>query len=108
MPTINLTVQSTGQHKFRLGVNYEDSKQYFKKRGRSVTVNLGIKIADVVNTKTTCGPPLMKGFDLYSSEIDKWIKNHSFHLYPWREPTKLQFKFSVPNGLIKLDFIKKL
>lgn len=102
MPKIILTVQSTWNDSYRLGISNDDSKQYFVQRKKSVTVKIGnIKI----NTHTTCGPPLPKGFDLYAQELNSWILQNNFHVYPKGHPTKLEFDLSRNEDIILLNFI---
>ena len=98
---ILLTVQSFGNHTYRLGINSEDSLKYFKCRG--VKVVLWLSKTNKVEVKTSCGPPCdsdgiqidgyKKGYDLYHKEIDKWIKSKGFHKYPLRKPTKISFSY---------------
>lgn len=100
-----LTVQSTGNGKFRLGINYEDSQTIFQnERGTSVELLIGnIELS----LKTTCGPPLKKGFDLYSLELHYWIIQNNFHIYHRGNPTKLEFVHDRSNGKHRLTFISK-
>ena len=103
MPKIILTVQSTGNDSYRLGIGNDDSKQYFVHRKKLVTIQIG----DItINTHTTCGPPLPKGFDLYSQELNSWILQNNFHVYPKGHPTKLEFDLSRDENRVILNFIK--
>ena len=89
-----LTVQSTGNKdnkNWRLGVSYVDSCMYFKKRGLLVKIILNEIIVEV---KTSCGPPLKKGFDFNGKVISEWITKNKYNIYPARKPTKLIFEFS--------------
>lgn len=105
MKEIILTVQPSGAKKnnlWRLGVPYKDSLDIFKERGVEVIVVLGKFEA---KSKTTCGPPLKKGFDFNSKIINSWIIERGFQQYPARKPTKLLFKYN--ETLKTLTFIKK-
>ena len=106
-----LTVQSCGNGKYRLAINAQDSKNIFKTRGFKVKLILVEK--SVVETKTTCGPPVLlilgkkykKGFDLYHRDIDKWIKLNRFHCYEKGKPTKLEFQRIKSNSKITLQYL---
>jgi len=110
---IKLTVQSCGKDRFRLGINSDDSLNYFKCRGIKVIVLLSK--TKKVEVKTTCGSPcddngiqikgFKKGYDLYHEEIDNWIKLKGFHDYPLRKPTKIHFSYTKrSNGDIVLVY----
>lgn len=83
---IKLTIQDAGKGKFRFGVSVPDSKLHFLIRGRNVKINLSKDC--VVFTKTLCGVKSFlepdedyllkrkKGYDIYSTCIDAWIKNN--------------------------------
>jgi len=105
MKKIILTVQSTGKKKFRLGINLSDSKNYFVTRKTIVILKLSKDL--IIETKTTCGPPLNKGFDLYHADLDKWIKDNDFISKVYGKPIKLEFSFEKINGVIELTFLKK-
>jgi hypothetical protein len=96
-----LTVQPTGNGKFRLSMGLQDSFQ-FQYRGRQVLIVLNDR---QITTKTTCGPPLDKGFDLYHTEINDWIIQNRYQLYPFRNPTKIEFGIQVNQVQIILTFI---
>lgn len=105
MAILILTVQSTGNNSYRLGINLHDSKKYFEKRRRKVSLIIeGV----IIDTLTTCGPPLKKGFDLYSQKISQWIVDKSFNIYPSGKPTKLEFELRGDNNTLTLIFIGKL
>lgn len=87
-----LTVQSFGNKSYRLGISLLDSKSIFLSE-RHISVRLKIQ-KQIIETKTTCGPPLSKGFDLYSAEISKWIIYNNFHKYKKGKPTKLNFFYA--------------
>lgn len=87
-----LTVQRSGNKSYRLGISLSDSKSIFLSQ-RHISVRLKIQ-THIIETKTTCGPPLPKGFDLYSSELSKWIIHNKFHKYPKGKPTKLNFFYA--------------
>lgn len=103
---IILTVQPIGSGKFRLGIPYYDSKNVFKNRG--IILELVLSQTITVLSKTTCGPPLKKGFDIYSREISDWIIYNNFHNYQKRKPTKLRFEFDDINNIKILKFTEKI
>lgn len=86
-----LTVQSTGNGSYRLGISLQDSHAVFKGK-RGAVVRLLIE-DQTIETKTTCGPPLNKGFDLYSQSISQWIVNRNFNNYTRGKPKKLKFEY---------------
>lgn len=95
-----LKVQSNGKPKrYRLGVNVQYSKMYFKKRRVKVILFLSDGIR--VETKTTCGNSNFskkiddrrkKGYDLYDKEINQWILDNNYHIYTKGYPTRLKFE----------------
>ena len=92
--------------KYRLGVSLHDSLEIFKVR--KIKVVLILEELQVI-TKTVCGPPLQKGFDLYHKEIDVWIKSNGFCNYDKGKPTKLSFKIiENTDTQITLKFINKI
>lgn len=97
-----LTVQSTGNQKFRLGISLKDSKEIFKKRG--VCVNILMPELNIY-TKTTCGPPLNKGFDLYKDKLSKWIIENGYNFYEKGNPTRLNFDYKQTDGVHTLKFL---
>lgn len=99
---MKLTVQPTGYKTFRLGINYFDSIKTFKSE-RGAFVSLIIS-DEVFNLQTTCGPPLKKGFDLYSKELSNWIIANNLHDYPPRKPTKLRFQYNQVEGKHTLTY----
>ena len=103
---IILTVQPIGNGKFRLGISYNDSQNIFNKR--EVILELVLSQTIIVLSKTTCGPPLKKGFDIYSKEISDWIIYNHFHNYQKRKPTKLRFEFDDINNIKILKFTEKI
>ena len=106
MQLITLTVQSTGNKKYRLGISKSDSKSIFdNKRHYSTTISFDGKI---VHAKTTCGFPNKKGFDLYNKIISDWIYDNKFHNYKPYKPTKLEFYWEKKQNKIYLDFCKKV
>lgn len=107
---IILTVQSCGKitkKKYRLGIGYNDSRLIFKKRKLKVMLEIE---KEIIETSTTCGHPLKKGFDLYHFILDRWIKDNSFSDYIKGSPTKLIFQIVeiVEDTIVKLKFKKKL
>ena len=113
METIILTVQACEKVtekckvKYRLGISRSDSLNIFKVRG--IKVILIIEGVEIV-TKTLCGPPLKKGFDLYHTTLDQWIKDKKFCDYMKGKPTKLSFQIlenNIEGTYIKLKFITK-
>ena len=83
MKKITLSVHNGGNGKYRFYVNSIDSRLIFKNRKQKVEINIGGKKFE---THTTCGPKdwnnlkvgSKKGYDLYSSEISKWIIEKGF------------------------------
>jgi hypothetical protein len=113
MPLITLTVQPTSGEKkpiglktYRLGISLEDSLELFKEGG--IKVNVKLANNNNVPTKTTCGPPLKKGFDLYHANINTWITAKGFQNYKPHHPTKLEFNYAIIIGVIVLTFVRKL
>jgi hypothetical protein len=105
MPNLTLTVQPTGaNNRYRLGVRLADSRDYFHERGVPVTLILN---GQNIHTRTTCGHPLPKGFDLYNLLLHHWILEHGYNIYPFRHPTQLLFDFNVVNGVRTLTFIEE-
>lgn len=92
--------------KYRLGVSLYDSIEIFKVR--KIKVVLILEELEVI-TKTVCGPPLQKGFDLYHKDLDAWIKKKEFCNYEKGKPTKLIFQILEiqNNEYIKLKYILK-
>jgi len=105
MPKVILTIQSTGSNSYRLGIGSDDSKHYFVHRNKPVALIIGEM---TIETHTTCGPPLPKGFDLYSKELNAWIMQNKFHIYPKGKPTKLEFDLSRKDNTIELMYNKKI
>lgn len=98
-----LTVQSTGKKNFRLGISFYDSLKTFNS-DRGISVRLIIS-GLILNLRTNCGPPLNKGFDLYSKELSDWIVANNYNDYSYRNPTKLNFKYARFRGVHTLTFI---
>jgi len=106
---IILTVQPTNGG-FRLGINSNDSKSVFDGQ-RDLPITLVInknKEQKAIKTKTTCGPPNKKGFDLGGDEINSWIIQNGFDKYVPYSPTKLSFILKRKNDENTLIFIKKV
>jgi hypothetical protein len=78
--TITLSFHSSGNGKYRFGINLRESYEHFGCRGRNVVINDGniILFAQTTcsqhkyNIETNCLKP-QKGFDLYSREISEYI-----------------------------------
>ena len=98
-----LTVQSTGRGTYRLGISLYDSRNDFNGI-RGANVNLIIK-GQNYNLRTTCGPPLNKGFDLYSRALSDWITNNGHDIYVNRNPTKLNFDYALNGKTHVLTFL---
>jgi len=99
-----LTVQSTGrQGSYRLGITLDDSENIFKERHVKVQLILG---KEIIETQTTCGPPLKKGFDLYHFQLNNWIVKNNFHKYPSRKPSKLRFNLKKSKDHFILTYIQ--
>lgn len=92
--------------KYRLGISFQDSIEIFKVR--KLRVILIFEDIEIV-TKTTCGPPLKKGFDLYHQDLDAWIKKNNYCNYAKGKPTKLLFQIleNIQGEYIKLKFIER-
>ncbi len=79
--TITLSFHSSGNGKYRFGINLRESYEHFGCRGRNVVINDGNII---LFAQTTCGQHKydseanclkpQKGFDLYSQEISEYIQ----------------------------------
>lgn len=112
MEQIKLAVQSCEKvtekckGKYRLGISISDSISIFKVRRLKVFLILD---DNVIETKTICGPPLKKGFDLYHKDLDIWIKKNKFCNYEKGKPTKLIFEIleNSQGTHIKIKFVKK-
>lgn len=112
MANIILTVQPSEKVtekckvKYRLGVSYPDSVNIFKVR--KLKVIFIFENIEIV-TRTTCGPPLKKGFDLSHNDLDAWIKKNKFCDYEKGKPKKLVFQIIEiqNNEYIKLKYILK-
>ena len=107
---ILLTVQSSGNDKFRYGINISDSKSIFKKRYKKVDIILPNIVP--IKTKTTCGPSdrstkFVKGYDLYDAEINNWIRSNDFHIFSARKPTKLNYEYITKADKIVLNFVSE-
>lgn len=110
---IILTVQPCGkvvekcEGKYRLGVNSNDSTSIFKMRHFKIYIEID---GEVIETKTTCGPPNKKGFDIYNIKLNNWIKDQSFCNYERGKPTKLSFQIIelIENKHIKIKFNSKI
>mgnify|MGYP003582738674 CR=1 FL=1 len=92
--------------KYRLGISFQDSIEIFKVR--KLRVILIFEDIEII-TKTICGPPLKKGFDLYHKDLDAWIKKNNFCNYEKGKPTKLMFEIvkNVQETQIELKFSEK-
>jgi hypothetical protein len=98
-----LTVQSTGNKTFRLGISLYDSKNTFNsERGVSVHIILNEQNIDL---RTTCGPPLNKGFDFYDRLLSNWIIANGYHKYLPRQPKKLFFNYETIGEIHTLTFV---
>ena len=101
-----LTVQSTGRNSYRLGINLQDSINTFNsERGASVNLIVGELELQI---KTTCGPPLSKGFDLYSKALSIWIVQNNHNGYLPGQPTKLNFDYHMAEDVHTLTFVNAL
>lgn len=101
-----LTIQSTGNGSYRLGISLNDSHAVFKGE-RGAVVHLFTE-DQKIETKTTCGPPLNKGFDLYSASISKWIVKRSFNNYTRGKPRKLEFEYNLIGSIHILKYVKPI
>ena len=89
MKIINLTLQDAGNGRKRFGISAKDSFEIFKGRDVKVTIKIN---GNSFETKTSCGIPFengkplkinrngnefrKKGYDLYSAEIDLFLKKN--------------------------------
>ena len=113
MKQLTLTVQACKKVtekckvKYRLGISFQDSIEIFKVR--KLCVILIFEDIEIV-TKTICGPPLKKGFDLYHKDLDAWIKKNNFCSYVKGKPTKLLFQIIEfkENEYTKIKYISKI
>ncbi len=112
-----LKVQPTGNsnnYRYRLGLNLNDSKKYFKERG--VKVNLILSTSINFDVFTSCGVldfnietnSLLnkKSYDFNDIRIHNWIISNHFEDYDKRKPTSLLFQFD--KSIMKLTFIDKI
>lgn len=105
MKKIQLTVQPCGNGKFRFGISREDSHEiFFDKRHFPLKIRLD---EDFIETKTSCGYPNNKGFDLYHFEINRWIISKNYHNYKKQNPSKLNFILKRSGDNISLDYAEK-
>lgn len=113
MKQLTLTVQSCEKvkekckGKYRLGASYSDSINIFQVRNLKVV--LIFENIEII-TKTSCGLPLKKGFDLYHKDLDGWIKKNDFCNYEKGKPKKLVFHIIEikNNEYIKLKYNLKI
>lgn len=98
-----LTVQATGRGTYRLGISLYDSRNDFNGI-RGANVNLIIE-GQNYNLRTTCGPPLNKGFDLYKRTLSEWINFRGYNSYAERNPTKLNFNYILNGETHILTFV---
>ncbi|HNP33789.1 MAG TPA: hypothetical protein PKN96_10900 [Flavobacterium sp.] len=111
---LQLTIQKCGNSKYRFGINTNDSKTIFGKRGISIKIFWTNNSSDFIETKTKCGPSndnftskiRKKGYDLYDIKINNWIKENNYNIYDPGKPTKLLFKYNKIKK--ELIFIKKI
>ena len=105
---IELTVHRVGNGKYRFYIPSKPSREVFQKRKRDVILVIE---NEKYPTQTTCGPldwdnmkkNQKKGYDLYSSEISKWIIDNSLHLKDSNgKCRKVEFLSSYRDGLIIL------
>ena len=82
---IELSIHKVGNGNYRFFIPSIPSKEILKKRKQKVILVIENK---EFPTHTTCGPlnwenmkeNQKKGYDLYSSEISKWIIEKGFHI----------------------------
>lgn len=82
---IELTVHSFGNGRYRFYIPPKPSREVFEERRRVVILVID---NEDYHTHTTCGPldwenmkvNQKKGYDLYSSEISKWIIDNRLHI----------------------------
>jgi len=103
-----LSVHSVGNGKYRFYIPSKPSREVFEERKRVVIIVINNK---EYHTHTTCGPldwdnlkkNQKKGYDLYSSEISKWITDNRLHLKDSNgKCQKVEFKISNKGDIIIL------
>lgn len=85
MREISLTIHSVVNGKYRFYIPHKPSREVFQKRRQDVILIIDNK---EYPTHTTCGPldwdnmkkNQKKGYDLYSSDISKWIFKNELHI----------------------------
>jgi len=109
MNKIDLTIQFQGKNKrWRLGIPVSESKNIFKKRGKSLKIK--IPSFGVISTKTKCGcvdfssksTIRKKGYDLYEPAIHSWINSNG-----WVNPQKITFVWNARKGILTFVKLKK-
>jgi len=98
-----LTVQTAVRGTYRLGISLYDSVNIFNEV-RGANVNLIIE-GQNYNLRTTCGPPLRQGFDLYSKMLSNWIINNGYNNYAFKNPTKLNFDYILDGNTHVITFV---
>ena len=103
---LSLTVQPCGKiqekckGRYRLYISYSISKclrdKYKIARGSEVIFMLNNKI---IKAKISCGPPLKKGFDIYSGQLNIWLINNKLCNYEKGQPKKINFTVVSTNPL---------
>ena len=91
MKKIILTAQSNGSCGWRLGINKEDSIQYFS---HLESVQIDLADGQVLICNAACGTSKKKAYDFNNVNLSKWIVDNNFHQYIKRRPTKLVFKLT--------------
>ncbi|MHA8062064.1 hypothetical protein PQG22_12410 [Aquirufa beregesia] len=111
MIEIELTIHSAGNGRYRFFVPSKHSRELFRKRKQKVILYID-NIPYL--THTTCGPldwdnmkkNQKKGYDLYSSEISKWIIENELHLKN-RDVECNQISFTINSRGDTIVLIKK-
>ena len=108
MNKIELTIHKVGNGSYRFFIPSISSKEIFKKRKQKVILVIDSK---EYPTHTTCGPldwenmkeNQKKGYDLYSSEISKWIIDNRLHIKDSKgKCQKVEFVISYRDKIIVL------
>lgn len=90
---------------YRLGIGPDDSSHYFYK---PLTITLVLSGGLTIQVNIACGPPTKKGYDVNSKDLSDWIKRNRYHIYPYGNPTELEFTYQKRGSRILLTFRRKL
>jgi hypothetical protein len=106
MYEFSLTVQSCGKiqekckGRYRLYISNAISKglhdKYKIARGSDVVLDPD---GEIIKAKISCGPPLKKGFDIYSGQLNIWLIKNKLCNYEKGQPKKINFTLVSTNPL---------